>query len=121
MRGATWYVEDAQSWMIYRVCTAAGRVTTVLLPPGERFNGAVGGDVEGFLINVAYAGPRPAVSILPRAPGARGNLQLVTTEGFYSFKLAPAGGAQPGRRRAPGRARRRGLGPAAARGRLHAA
>ena len=89
MRGATWYVEDAQSWMIYRVCTAAGHVTTVLLPPGERFNGAVGGDVEGFLINVAYAGPRPAVSILPRTPGARSNLQLVTTEGFYSFKLAP--------------------------------
>src|SRR3954451_19256370 len=38
MRGATWYVEDAQSWMIYRVCTVAGHVTTVLLPPGERFN-----------------------------------------------------------------------------------
>jgi Conjugal transfer protein len=87
MRGATWYIEDAQSWMIYRVCTANHRVTTILLPPGERFNGAVGGDVDAFLINVTYAGPRPAVSILPRMPGARGNLQLVTTGGFYSYSL----------------------------------
>ena len=87
MRGATWYIEDAQSWMIYRVCTANHRVTTILLPPGERFNGAVGGDVDAFLINVTYAGPRPAVSILPRTPGARGNLQLVTTGGFYSYSL----------------------------------
>jgi len=63
-------------------------VTTILLPPGERFNGAVGGDVERFLINVTYAGPRPAVSILPREAGARGNLQLVTTGGFYSFDLS---------------------------------
>src|SRR4051794_7186472 len=84
MRGATWYIEDVQPTLIYRVCTATRRVTTILLPPGERFNGAVGGDVDAFLINVAYAGPRPAVSILPRTPGARGNLQLVTTRGFYS-------------------------------------
>jgi len=87
MRGATWYIEDVQPTLIYRVCTAVNRVTTVLLPPGERFNGAVGGNVEAFLINVAYAGPRPAVSILPRMPGARGNLQLVTTGGFYSYSL----------------------------------
>lgn len=87
MRGATWFIEDVQATMIYRVCTSAGRVTTVLLPPGERFNGAVGGNVEAFLINVAYAGPRPAVSILPRTAGARGNLQLVTTGGFYSYSL----------------------------------
>src|SRR3954453_5913489 len=66
MRGATWYIEDVQPSMIYRVCTSTGRVTTILLPPGERFNGAVGGNVDAFLINVAYAGPRPPVSILPR-------------------------------------------------------
>jgi Conjugal transfer protein len=87
MRGATWYIEDVQPTLIYRVCTATRRVTTILLPPGERFNGAVGGDVDAFLINVAYAGPRPAVSILPRTPCARGNLQLVTTGGFYSYSL----------------------------------
>jgi hypothetical protein len=87
MRGATWYIEDVQPSMIYRVCTSTGRVTTILLPPGERFNGAVGGNVDAFLINVAYAGPRPAVSILPRVAGARGNLQLVTTAGFYSYSL----------------------------------
>lgn len=87
LRGATWFIEDVDSTLIYRVRTAPGRVTTVLLPAGERFNGAVGGDVEGFLIDVAYAGPRPAVSILPRTGAARGNLQLVTTGGFYSFEL----------------------------------
>jgi hypothetical protein len=87
MQGATWVIEDVQASSIYRVRTALNRVTTILLPPGERFNGAVGGDVEHFLINVAYAGPRPAVSILPRSREARGNLQLVTTGGFYSFDL----------------------------------
>lgn len=87
MRGATWFIEPVNETLIYRVRTAPGRVTTVLLPPGERFNGAVGGDVEAFLINVTYAGPRPAVSILPRYKEARGNLQLVTTGGFYSFEL----------------------------------
>ena len=51
---------------------STGRVTTILLPPGERFNGAVGGDVDAFLINVTYAGPRPAVSILPRDGGRPG-------------------------------------------------
>ena len=79
MQGATWVIEDVQASSIYRVRTALNRVTTILLPPGERFNGAVGGDVEHFLINVAYAGPRPAVSILPRSREAKGNLQLVTT------------------------------------------
>ena len=34
-----------------------------------------------------HAGPRPAVSILPRSGRGRGNLQLVTTGGFYSFEL----------------------------------
>lgn len=87
MQGATWVIGDVQSSSIYRVRTALNRVTTILLPPGERFNGAVGGDVEHFLINVAYAGPRPAVSILPRSREAKGNLQLVTTGGFYSFDL----------------------------------
>jgi hypothetical protein len=74
--------------LIYRVCTQPQHVSTILLPPGERFNGAVGGNVDAFLINVSYAGPRPAVSILPRTAGAGGNLQLVTTAGFYSFRLA---------------------------------
>ena len=87
MRGATWVIDDVQSSLIYRVRTALNRVTTILLPAGERFNGAVGGDVADFLINVSYAGPRPAVSILPRTAQARGNLQLVTTGGFYSFDL----------------------------------
>ena len=87
MQGATWVIDDVQPSAIYRVRTALNRVTTILLPPGERFNGAVGGDVEHFLINVAYAGPRPAVSILPRTREAKGNLQLVTTGGFYSFDL----------------------------------
>jgi hypothetical protein len=87
MRGATWVIDDVQSSLIYRVRTALNRVTTILLPAGERFNGAVGGDVADFLINVSYAGPRPAVSILPRTGQARGNLQLVTTGGFYSFDL----------------------------------
>lgn len=87
MRGATWLIDDADASRIYRVPTAPGRVTTILLPSGERFNGAVGGDVASFLINVAYAGPRPAVSILPRTAQAKGNLQLVTTGGFYSFDL----------------------------------
>jgi Conjugal transfer protein len=91
MRGATWYIEDVQPSLIYRVRTAPNRVTTILLPPGERFNGAVGGDVDGFMINVSYAGPRPAVSILPRTGQARGNLQLVTTGGFYSFDLVVNG------------------------------
>ena len=87
MRGASWYIDQADQTRIYRIATAPGRVTTILLPAGERFNGAVGGDVEGFLINVTYAGPRPAVSILPRSGQGRGNLQLVTTGGFYSFEL----------------------------------
>ena len=88
LRGATWYIEDVRSDLVYRICTQAQHATTVLLPPGERFNGAVGGNVDAFLINVTYAGPRPAVSILPRTAGASGNLQLVTTAGFYSFRLA---------------------------------
>ena len=88
LRGATWYIEDVRPDLIYRVCTQAQHVSTILLPPGERFNGAVGGNVDAFLINVSYAGPRPAVSILPRMAGAGGNLQLVTTAGFYSFRLS---------------------------------
>ena len=88
LRGATWYIEDVRSDLVYRICTQAQHATTILLPPGERFNGAVGGNVDAFLINVTYAGPRPAVSILPRTAGASGNLQLVTTAGFYSFRLA---------------------------------
>jgi Conjugal transfer protein len=88
LHGATWYIEDAHPDLIYRVCTQPQHVSTILLPPGERFNGAVGGNVDAFLINVSYAGPRPAVSILPRMAGAGGNLQLVTTAGFYSFRLA---------------------------------
>lgn len=88
MRGATWFIEDHDPTMIYRVPMAPGRVTTLLLPAGEKFNGAVGGNVEAFLINVAYAGPRPAVSILPRSGSAKGNLQIVTTGGFYPFDLA---------------------------------
>ena len=87
MQGATWVIDDVQPSRIYRVATAPGRVTTILLPAGERFNGAVGGNVEAFLINVSYAGPRPAVSILPRSEDGTGNLQLVTTGGFYSFDL----------------------------------
>lgn len=87
MRGASWFIDDADQTRIYRIATAPGHVTTILLPPGERFNGAVGGDVEAFLINVTYAGPRPAVSILPRSAQGHGNLQLVTTGGFYSFEL----------------------------------
>ena len=121
MPGATWYIEDVQPSMIYRVCTSTGRVTTILLPPGERFNGAVGGNVDAFLINVAYAGPRPAVSILPRVAGARGNLQLVTTAGFYSYSLGGVrDGAQPRGRGAEGRGAGPHPGLAAARGRLHA-
>jgi hypothetical protein len=89
LRGATWYIEDVRPDLIYRVCTRAQRASTILLPPGERFNGAVGGNVDAFLVNVSYAGPRPAVSILPRMAGAAGNLQLVTTAGFYSFRLSP--------------------------------
>jgi conjugative transfer protein CagX len=87
MQGASWVIEQHDASMIYRVPVQTKRVTTLLLPAGEKFNGAMGGDVEGFLINVAYAGPRPAVSILPRMPGARGNLQLATTGGLYSFDL----------------------------------
>jgi hypothetical protein len=87
MQGATWVIDDVQPSRIYRVATAPGRVTTILLPAGERFNGAVGGNVEAFLVNVSYAGPRPAVSILPRSEDGTGNLQLVTTAGFYSFDL----------------------------------
>lgn len=87
MRGGTWFIDQVDETLIYQVALKPNHVTTVLLPPGERFNGAVGGDVDSFLINVAYAGPRPAVSILPRAAAAKGNLQLVTTAGFYSFDL----------------------------------
>lgn len=87
MRGGTWFIDAVDPTRIYQVPLKPNHVTTVLLPPGERFNGAVGGDVDSFLINVAYAGPRPAVSILPRTGTAKGNLQLVTTGGFYSFDL----------------------------------
>jgi hypothetical protein len=92
MFGATWMVPDPDPSVIYRVPTSKGKVTTILLPAAGKFNAAVGGDVEAFLINTSYAGLRPAVSILPRTPKARGNLQLVTTDGFYSFDLVPSGG-----------------------------
>lgn len=87
MRGGTWLIDAVDPSRIYQLPLKPHHVTTVLLPPGERFNGAVGGDVDSFLINVAYAGPRPAVSVLPRTGTAKGNLQLVTTGGFYSFDL----------------------------------
>src|SRR3954468_19159707 len=115
MRGATWYIEDVQPSMIYRVCTSTGRVTTILLPPGERFNGAVGGNVDAFLINVAYAGPRPAVSILPRRGGPRPRPQPRHPRRIL---LVPAvdlpRGPHPRGGVAPHRARRRGVGAAAA-------
>jgi type IV secretory pathway VirB9-like protein len=87
MQGASWVIGHHDPSQIYRVPVRTKRVTTLLLPSGEKFNSAIGGDVEGYLINVAYAGARPAVSILPRQPGARGNLQLATTGGIYSFDL----------------------------------
>ena len=87
MQGATWVIDQHDPSRIYRVALAPKRATTILLPPGEQFNSAIGGNVEGFVISIAYAGPRPAVSILPRAAGMRGNLQLATTGGFYSFDL----------------------------------
>ena len=124
MQGATWVIDDVQPSRIYRVATAPGRVTTILLPAGERFNGAVGGNVEAFLINVTYAGPRPAVSILPRSEDGTGNLQLVTTGGFYSFDLHVnrTHRLEPGRIwwRA-GRPGQRACRAAAAGGRLHPA
>ena len=92
MSGATWVIRNPSLGSIYRIATAPKRATTLLLCDGERFSGAVGGNVEAFLINVAYSGPRPAVSVLPRMPGARGNLQLVTSGGFYSFDLVPTQG-----------------------------
>lgn len=87
MNGATWVIDAHDEALIYRVPVALQRATTLLLPDGEKFNSAVGGNVDGFLVSASYAGPRPAISILPREPGARGNLQLATTGGFYSFDL----------------------------------
>ena len=86
MQGATWVIDDVQPSAIYRVRTALNRVTTTPAA-GRALQRCRGRDVEHFLINVAYAGPRPAVSILPRTREAKGNLQLVTTGGFYSFDL----------------------------------
>jgi hypothetical protein len=87
MQGATWVITDPSPSLIYRVCTSKGSATTILLASGGKFNAAIGGDVEAFVVNVSYSGPRPAVSILPRTGTARGNLQLVTTDGFYTFDL----------------------------------
>lgn len=93
MVGAAWVIENHDPTRIYQVPTRAGRVSTILLPPGQKFNAAMGGNVEGFLINVAYAGPRPVVSILPRLGGASGNLQVATTDGIYLFDLVPRRGS----------------------------
>ena len=124
MRGATWYIEDVQPSLIYRSAPPPGRVTTILLPPGERFNGAVGGDVERFLINVAYAGPRPAVSILPREAGRARQPPARHHRRLLLFTARPARETALNlvdvARTDAARGRRR-LGAAAARGRLHAA
>lgn len=87
MRGATWYIERVDQGAIYRVPITVKRTSTILLPEGEKFSSVIGGDVDAFLINVAYVGLRPAVSVLPRHALAKGNLQLMTTGGFYSFDL----------------------------------
>jgi hypothetical protein len=92
MNGATWVIEDFDQSRIYQVPVQTGRVTTLRLPSGEKFNAAVGGNVEAFLVNVSYAGVSPAVSIVPREPGARSNLQLTTTgDVIYSFDLVTGG------------------------------
>jgi type IV secretory pathway VirB9-like protein len=87
MQGASWVIDHHDPSRIYRVPVRTKRVTTLLLRSGEKFNSAIGGDVEGYVINVAYAGACPAVSILPKQMAARGNLQLATTGGLYSFDL----------------------------------
>jgi type IV secretory pathway VirB9-like protein len=87
MQGASWVIGHHDPSQIYRVPVTTRRVTTLLLPSGEKFNSAIAGDLENFVINVAYAGPRPAVSILPKQMAARGNLQLATTGGLYSFDI----------------------------------
>jgi hypothetical protein len=92
MVGAVWMIRDPRPNDVYRVWTTKGKATTIILPAGERFNAAVGGDVAAFLINTAFVGVRPAVSILPRTARARSNLQLVTTGGAYGFELVPGGG-----------------------------
>lgn len=92
MDGATWAIEDADSAAIYRLPLSFGLTTVILLPPGERFNGAVGGNAGDFLVTIYYAGPRPALSVSPRRHGAKGNMQVMTTGGLYSFVLAPSRG-----------------------------
>lgn len=90
MNGATWAIDDASSAAIYRLPLAFGTTTVILLPAGERFTGAVGGNAQDFELKIYYAGPRPGVAVSPKLPGARGNMQLFTTGGLYSFVLQPS-------------------------------
>jgi hypothetical protein len=86
MRGATWVIDDVQPYLIYRVPLKPRFSTMILLPPGEQFRGAVGGDVEKFNVTLNYGGNRPVFSVSPKGPQASGNIQIMTTGGAYSFQ-----------------------------------
>ena len=99
MQGATWVIDDVQPSRIYRVATAPGRVTTILLPAGERFNGAVGGNVEAFLINVSLC--RAAAGGLDPAAQRRWHRQPAAGDHRRVLQLRSA--RQPLRRPQSGR------------------
>jgi hypothetical protein len=88
MQGGTWVIDRHYPTQIYDLPVAPNHVTTVLLPPGEKYNANRIGNAEGFLLAATYVGPRPAISILPRQAGVTGNLQIATTadEGLYLFR-----------------------------------
>jgi hypothetical protein len=92
MDGAVWVIGEHDPTRLYRVRTRLERVTTVLLPEGEAVNKVAGGDVEGFLVEASYSGPRPAISVLPVERDAGGNIAVSTTGGLYLFEVCVTAG-----------------------------
>ena len=89
MDGNTWVIDNFDPNRSYEVPTRLQRSTMLKLCDGEMFNGnPAGGNVEDYMVTASYAGSRPALSVTPRLPGARTNLQITTSgDAVYNFDL----------------------------------
>lgn len=93
LNGGEWVIANVSPTALYQLPVRMSRLTLVLVPEGESVNKALGGDVDGFVVEGAYAENRAAIAITPMLPGRRTNLVVTTTGGAYNFMLqSQAGG-----------------------------
>lgn len=87
LSGGEWIIANVSPTALYQLPVRMSRLTLLLVPEGESVNKALGGDVDGFVVEGAYAENRAAIAITPLLPGRRTNLVVTTTGGAYNFML----------------------------------